>query len=86
MDTTPTTWTFKRDARISLPTEAVLWTRDGIAYLRPEVQLLHKANGLRPKDQADFEACLPCLDTTARQWLKHALGIAHPGHPWLVEL
>jgi GNAT superfamily N-acetyltransferase len=35
MDTTPTTWTFKRDARISLPIDSILWTRDNIDYLRP---------------------------------------------------
>jgi hypothetical protein len=59
---TSTTWTYKRDPRISLSLPEVLWTRDGIPYLRPEVQLLHKAPGLRPKDQDDFEACLPLLE------------------------
>ena len=43
MHTTPTTWTFKRDARISRPLAEILWERDGIRYLAPEVQLLHKA-------------------------------------------
>lgn len=86
MDATPTTWTFKRDARISLPVDGMLWTRHGIDYLRPEVQLLHKANGLRPKDQTDFDACLPRLDDPARRWLMRALQLAHPGHPWLADL
>jgi len=86
MDATPTTWTFKRDSRISLPVDHILWDRDGINYLRPEVQLLHKANGLRSKDQTDFETCLPRLDGSARQWLIDALQHAHPGHPWLGDL
>ena len=43
---TSTTWTYKRDARISRPVAQILWTRDGINYLRPEVQLLHNAPGL----------------------------------------
>ena len=43
MSTSPTTWTFKRDPRISLPLREILWDSDGITYLRPEVQLLHKA-------------------------------------------
>lgn len=86
MDGTSTTWTYKRDARISLPVEEILWTRDGISYLRPEVQLLHKARGLRPKDQADFDACLPLLAPDARDWLRTALSLAHPGHPWLARL
>lgn len=83
---TPTTWTFKRDPRIGRPLQEILWQHDGITYLRPEVQLLHKARGLGEKDQADFEACVPLLDTGPRTWLRTALGLAHPGHPWLVDL
>lgn len=86
MHTTSTTWTYKRDPRISLSLPEILWARDGITYLRPEVQLLHKAPGLRPKDQADFEACAPLLERKPRTWLRTALGIAHPGHPWLLDL
>ena len=79
MDATPTTWTYKRDARVSRPLEDILWTIDGIRYLRPEVQLMHKARGLRPKDQVDFEVCAPLLDGGARGWLRSALELAHPG-------
>ncbi|MEV0004784.1 hypothetical protein AB0H28_21230 [Micromonospora sp. NPDC050980] len=86
MDVTLTRWTYKRDARISLPADEILWTREDVAYLRPEVQLLHKAPGLRPKDQADFEACLPLLESAPRAWLRSALGVAHPGHPWIAHL
>lgn len=86
MDVTSTMWTYKRDARISLPVEEILWTRQGIPYLRPEVQLLHKAPGLRPKDQADFDACLGLLEPHPRAWLRWALDVAHPGHPWLAYL
>ena len=86
MDGTPTMWTYKRDARISLPVEEVLWIREDIPYLRLEVQLLHKSTGLRPKDQADFEACLHLLEPHPRDWLRWALDTAHPGHPWLARL
>jgi hypothetical protein len=86
MHATATTWTYKRDARINLAMEDILWARDGISYLRPEVQLLHKAPGLRDKDQADFDACLPLLEPERRAWLRTALGLAHPGHPWLGSL
>ena len=86
MSATSTTWTYKRDARISRSVPEILWASDGISYLRPEVQLLHKAPGLRPKDQADFDACLPLLDAEPRSWLRAALGLAHPGHPWLRAL
>ena len=86
MDTTPTTWTFKRDARISRPLREILWVRDGVTYLRPEVQLLHKARALRPKDQADFDVCAPLLDPVSRGWLRESLRVVHPGHPWLAGL
>lgn len=86
MHTTPTTWTFKRDSRISLPLPSILWARDGITYLRPEVQLLHKARAVRPKDQVDFEACAPLLGDVAGAWLRESLDLAHPGHLWLSDL
>lgn len=82
-DVVASTWVYKRDARISRPFDDIVRTRDGIRYLSPEVQLLHKAPGLRPKDQQDFEACLPLLDHAARRWLARALELAHPGHRWL---
>ena len=86
MHATPTTWTFKRDARISLPLAEILWEQDGITYLRPEVQLLHKARAVRAKDQVDFEVCAPLLDSGARSWLRAGLEMAHPGHPWIGDL
>jgi hypothetical protein len=86
MDATSATWTYKRDSRVRLPVAEILWVREGISYLRPEVQLLHKAPGLRQKDQADFDACLPLLGPRARAWLRTALTTAHPGHPWLSDL
>lgn len=86
MDTTATTWTFKRDQRVSLPLEEILWHRDGVAYLRPEVQLLHKARARREQDEQDLEACVPLLADDARRWLVRALDLAHPGHPWLGAL
>ena len=81
-----TTWRFKRDPRISRPLAEVVWARDGVPYLRPEVQLLLKARGLRPKDQHDFAVALPLLDRASLVWLHETLSLAHPGHPWLTEL
>jgi hypothetical protein len=81
MHATSTQWTYKRDARISLPIDDLLWTRDGVRYLRPEVQLLHKAPGMRRQDQADFDACAELLSPHARAWLRAALHLAHPGTP-----
>ncbi len=86
MDATDERWTYKRDARVTLPVGDILWHRDGTDYLRPEIQLLHKAPGLRAKDQLDFDACLPLLADPARLWLRTALETAHPGHHWIDAL
>ncbi len=85
-DVADSEWRYRRDARIHRPPVACLFSRGGVQYLGPEVQLLHKAPGRRPKDEADFEACLPLLDGAARAWLTEALRIAHPGHPWIARL
>ena len=79
-------WVFKRNHRINLPWDQITWTRDEIPYLRPEIQLLHKARGLRPKDQVDFDNTAPRLDEPARTWLRDKLALAHPDHPWLTRL
>ncbi|PVE98621.1 hypothetical protein [Microbacterium sp. TPD7012] len=36
MDTSEGFWTYKRDARVNLPSDEILWERDGIRYLRPD--------------------------------------------------
>ena len=86
MDATSESWAFKRDSRITLPVDDILWTKDGVRYLRPEDQLLHKARGLRPQDQLDFDASVRLLDAESARWLRWALGLAHPGHPWIDSL
>ena len=83
MDVSDGRWVFKRDSRISRPVDEIVWSLEGVPYLRPEVQLLHKAAGPRPKDQADFAATWPLLEPADRRWLRHAVELAHPAHPWL---
>ena len=80
-------WVCKRDERIRLPLERVGWVAsDGVPYLAPEVVLLFKAKGRRPKDDADFGSLVPRLGDDARRWLLDALAAVHPGHPWLAAL
>lgn len=79
-------WVYKRDHRITAAIGEILQKHQGVRYLRPEIQLLHKAHGLREKDAADFAACLPRLDATQRTWLRDALETAHPGYPWIRAL
>ena len=81
------TWICRRDESIRRPyADIIARTADGIPYLCPEVVLLFKAKGTRPKDQADFENALPRLTDAQRMWLVHALQTLHPGHAWLARL
>jgi hypothetical protein len=61
-------------------------TADGIPYLAPEIQLLFKAKGRRPKDEQDFAIALPLLDEGSRVWLKDALILTFTDHPWIAQL
>ncbi|GAA2684645.1 nucleotidyltransferase domain-containing protein [Actinoplanes palleronii] len=76
-------WICRRDPAIRLPyTEVIAHTPDGVPYLVPEIVLLFKAKGPRPKDEADFRAVRPHLSASRRDWLINALARVHPGHPW----
>jgi hypothetical protein len=38
------------------------------------------------KNQADLDATLQRLEPERRRWLRDALELVHPAHPWLAEL
>jgi hypothetical protein len=76
-------WTSRRNRGIRRPVAQLGHTSSaGLPFLAPEVQLFYKAADVRPKDQQDFDAVLPCLDIDQRRWLEHALAATSPGHPW----
>ena len=79
-------WVYRRDPRMRRALSTLIWRRDGIPYLAPEVQLLFKAKAPRPKDEADFEAALPLLDDAQRQWLREALTLTEPPSGWTARL
>ncbi len=80
-------WVFRRDERIRLPySEVIELSADGIPYVRPEVVLLFKAKGARPKDESDLSAVLPRLDHERRALLGGWLDLVHPGHFWLPDV
>ena len=80
-------WTFRRDPSISAPREFMVdRTADSVPFLAPQGVLLYKAKAPRPKDEADFSACLPRLTPPTRTWLRDALQRVHPGHPWIEQL
>jgi hypothetical protein len=76
-------WVSRRDPRIRRPiAELGRVTADGVPYLAPEIQLLYKAKGTRPKDEHDFRMMAPKLRPAQRQWLRDAITIAYGTHPW----
>ncbi|HET9733356.1 MAG TPA: hypothetical protein VFP54_11840 [Acidimicrobiales bacterium] len=76
-----TRWVYRRAPTVTLPwAEAVLMTPEGVPYLAPQVQLLFKAKGLRPKDDVDARVVIPLLGEDRRRWLVRHLPA---GHPWL---
>lgn len=79
-------WVYRRDSRIRRGLGSLTFESGGIPYLAPEIQLLYKATGRRPKDAIDFEATLPMLTAGQATWLREALEIAHPGNRWIERL
>jgi Aminoglycoside-2''-adenylyltransferase len=83
----PQTWVYRRDERLQAPRAFMeRRTGHGIPFLAPHGALFYKAKNTRPKDEADFAACLPRLDLEARAWLLDALEHQHPDHPWCAPL
>jgi hypothetical protein len=77
-------WVFRRDARITRPLDEIgFTTTTGLPVVVPEIQLLFKAKQARPHDEADLANTLPTLDDDQRAWLRDALALVHPGHPWI---
>jgi 2-phosphosulfolactate phosphatase len=80
-------WCFRRDLSVRRSLDAAIMRGPGgIPILAPEVQLLHKARLLRPKDRRDFERVLPLMTEEQRAWLRAALSSQFPGHAWLDRL
>ena len=80
-------WVFRRDPAIRRPMATTTRrTPEGVPYMCPEIQLLFKSRGNRPKDEADLRNCLPRMTSDARHWLIENLRKEAPAHPWLAVL
>ena len=80
-------WIYRRDARVRLPVARVLGRGPaGVPLLAPEVVLLYKSKAPRPADEHDFAVGRQLLDAEARGWLRAALDLTAPGHPWAAAL
>lgn len=86
IDTEEDYWIYNRDKSIRRPIDEIfLNTVEGIPYLSPEIQLLHKAGSsqVREKDYNDFQTVLPSLLPQEKTWLKSSLNRQFPGgHAW----
>ncbi|HEX3300792.1 MAG TPA: amino acid transporter [Actinomycetota bacterium] len=86
-DSDRTSWLFRRDHDVGMPLADIARTSDdGVPFLAPEIVLVYKAKNVRENDVHDFDAALPSLDAGQRGWLRHAIALVHPGHPWLERL
>jgi hypothetical protein len=82
-------WFFRRAPQVRGPlSELIRYTREGIPYLSPEIQLLFKAKEIvAAKDELDFQAVLPQLDASQRHRLLSRLEVVFPqGHIWIDAL
>jgi len=80
-------WLFRRDPRISLPlARAILRGGDEIPFFAPEIVLLYKSKTPREHDERDLAAVVASMDAAQRAWLRDALEMTQPEHPWIEAL
>lgn len=81
-------WVYRREPNIHRPIDTIgRCSADGAPYLVPEICLLYKSAGASiDRNEADFKSVLPELDNAGRTWLRDALTIVSPEHPWLASL
>jgi hypothetical protein len=79
---------FRRCFDIRLPlSRTFLKSKSGIPILAPEIVLLYKSKGeLTPTNAQDFENAVESLASMQRRWLKDALLLTNPTHPWVERL
>jgi hypothetical protein len=81
-------WVCQRNPQVAIPlSQSMAASPWGLKAVVPEVLLFYKAGEKRrPQDEGDFEALLPLLTPAQRHWLREALALVQPGHPWLARL
>ena len=80
-------WLFRRDPRIRLPLAQLEALRaEPLPFLPPEIVLLYKSNRLDAKSEQDFAAVAPSLTPDSSTWLRGALAVTDPAHPWIEKL
>ena len=78
-------WIYRRDSRIRRKLEKIfLTTKNGIPILSPEIILLYKSKGSRPKDEKDFRNTYEYMSFEQKQWLQESLKLIYNEHSWIV--
>jgi hypothetical protein len=87
-DADGTDWVYRRDRRVRRPLDSLAGRASGpgLPVLAPEVQLLYKSTGRRDKDREDFDRFEPLMSDAEAAWLRDALALAEPAHPWTSRL
>lgn len=74
--------------------DAVRTSPWGVPTVSPELVLFYKATAYfadrpmwdrRAHDETDFLALLPIVPAERRAWLRAAIAVTRPGHPWLAH-
>ncbi len=77
----------KREPRVALAMrDAIRISPWRVPTASPEVLLFFKAALPRRRDWRDFVAMLPRLDAQQIAWLRNAIALAYPEHPWIDAL
>jgi len=80
-------WVWRHDAAVTMSLDELTWVDDdGVRFSRPEVVLAHKAKWRQSKDDLDFDATWPLLNSTARTWLRTTTRTLYPDHTWLAHM
>ncbi|HLO14509.1 MAG TPA: hypothetical protein VK206_06760 [Anaerolineales bacterium] len=80
-------WFSRRNSRVRGKRDELFTNYSDMPCIKVEVQLLFKARNIRPKDNLDFQVCLPLMSEYARQWLFDQLNLSFPeGHIWQSNL
>jgi hypothetical protein len=76
-DGNDTSWIYRREKSVQREWSTVVLKTDELPYLSPEIQLLFKSKGPRPKDYEDARRVIPLFDGEQRAWLRAHLPSRH---------
>jgi hypothetical protein len=87
-------WVLSTDPQVVLPVERCFRRSSaGVPTMVPELLMFFKATAYhgdpkypRERDAADFVALLPHLAEDERSWLREAISLLVPEHPWLAHV